>query len=246
MSGDDSTQPVVPPGRRALVLGGSGSVGAAVVRALAARGVPTHFTYWRSESTAQTLARETQQSAERVDLREPTSIYDLFARLAAAEVAPDILIHCAGVLDTQPLQEISAELFDEAYQVSCRSALLASQLMARSVPRGGDIVLVGALDRAQSLPIPIAFAACQGMLSGLSMALAKELGPQGVRVNLLTLGLLDRGLSINLTEIIREQYLAFSASRRFGTVEEAARAIVWLALENRYMSGKTASFNGGI
>jgi len=136
VSGDNPSEQAATP-RLALVLGGSGSVGAAVVRALTLRGVPTHFTFWRSETIARQLAHETQQRAEQVDLREPASIYDLFARLASAEQSPDLLIHCAGVLDTQPLQEISAELFDEAYQVSCRSALLASQLMARSVPRGG-------------------------------------------------------------------------------------------------------------
>ncbi len=232
--------------RTALVLGGSGYVGSEVVRALASRGVHTHFTFHHGQAAAAALAQETQQHAHRVDLRSPAAIGDLFSRLEAAAAAPDILIHCAAVLDTQALDEIEVEAFDEAYAVICRSALIASQRAARGMPQGGDIVLVGALDRAQSLPIPTGFAACQGMLSGLAMGLAKELGPRNIRVNLLTLGLLQSGLSRNLTETTREAYKSYSAARRFGNAEEAARSIAWLALENRYMSGKVAAFNGGI
>lgn len=232
--------------RTALVLGGSGYVGSEVVRALAARDVRTHFTFHASEQRANELQGVTSARAHQVDLRRPAAIQALFGELAALEATPDVLIHCAAVLDTRELDAATSDSLDEAYAVICRSALLASQLAARSMTAGGDIVLVGALDRAQSLPIPSAFAACQGMLSGLSMGLAKELGPRNVRVNLLTLGLLDGGLSKNLPETTRNAYLNYSAARRFGSAEEAARSIVWLALDNRYMSGKVAAFNGGI
>ncbi|MCA9646075.1 MAG: SDR family oxidoreductase [Polyangiaceae bacterium] len=232
--------------RTALVLGGSGYVGSEVVRRLTARDVHTHFTFHASEKQAAELQAATSAQAHRVDLRRPEAIQALFDELGAQGVTPDVLIHCAAVLDTSAPDGISNGDLDEAYAVICRSALLASQLAARGMNDGGDIVLVGALDRAQSLPIPTAFAACQGMLSGLSMGLAKELGARNVRVNLLTFGLLEGGLSRRLPETTRNAYLNYSAARRFGTAAEAARSIAWLALDNRYMSGKVAAFNGGI
>lgn len=110
----------------------------------------------------------------------------------------------------------------------------------------GSIVLVGALDRTQSLPAPVPFAASQGMLAAMTMALAKELGPSGILVNMVALGILEEGLARALSPQVRADFLSFSALRRAGTPREAARAILWLALENTYMSGKVMPVNGGI
>jgi NAD(P)-dependent dehydrogenase (short-subunit alcohol dehydrogenase family) len=238
--------------RQALVLGGSGTVGRAVVRALTDAGVPTVFTHHTSREPSLTLARELDQRTEQVDLRDRTAIATLFARLEAEDRVPDVLIHCAGQLCTTPLVELSDDAFEESYAIGARSAFAACREMARLAHRrpdaehGRDIVLVGALDRGQSLPIPVAFAACQGMLPAMAMAIAKELGPLGVRINVIALGLLDAGLSLRLATPTRDAYLAYSALRRFGSAEEAARAIVWLALENTYLSGKVAAINGGL
>jgi 3-oxoacyl-[acyl-carrier protein] reductase len=84
------------------------------------------------------------------------------------------------------------------------------------------------------------------MLAALTMALAKELGPRGIRVNMAALGVLDSGLSRDLDIKLLADYQVFSALRRCGTPAEAARAILWLALENSYMNGKVLPVNGGI
>jgi NAD(P)-dependent dehydrogenase (short-subunit alcohol dehydrogenase family) len=107
-------------------------------------------------------------------------------------------------------------------------------------------VLVGAIDRTQSIPLPIHFAASQGALSAMTMTLGRELGPQGIRVNMVALGLLDAGLSSEISPKLVADYQSYSALRRVGRPEEAARAILWLALENTYMNGEVLSVNGGI
>jgi 3-oxoacyl-[acyl-carrier protein] reductase len=124
---------------------------------------------------------------------------------------------------------------------------VACQELAPSMaPRGGHVVLVGAIDRAQSIPAPVHFAASQGALAAMVMALGKELGPRGIRVNMVALGLLEGGLSREISPALVADYKAFSALRRLGTADEAARAILWLALENTYMSGEVVPVNGGI
>ena len=220
--------------RTGLVLGGSGTVGAEVVRQLAGKGVATTFTYHTGAGRAARLAGETSARALAVDLRDPAAV-------AALEPA-EVIVHCAAVGRFRPLAEVTDADWDEAHAVNCRSAFLVARALGG---RAREIVLVGAMDRAQSLPLPVHFAATQGMLAAMTVALAKELGP-ATRVNLVALGPLDGGLSRDLSPRLLADYRSFSALRRQGTAAEAARAICWLALENRYMSGKVLSVNGGI
>jgi 3-oxoacyl-[acyl-carrier protein] reductase len=234
--------------RRALVLGGTGAVGSAVLKELARRGVPSVFTYHRSEDKARALFEELGHNHRpvQVDLADAAATRALFEKLDGEAPRPDVLIHCAGVAAPLALHEIGPEALREAIGVSAESAFLACQWIAAGGRRDADIVIVSALDRTQSLPLPVHFAAAQGMQSAMVMALAHELGPRNIRVNAVALGVLSSGLSHGLMERRRKDYEKFSALRRVGAPEEAARTIVWLALENTYIQGKVISVNGGI
>lgn len=237
-----ATQVNEPSPRRALVFGGTGAVGGALLHALARRGVETVFTYHRQADRAAALARELGQRALPLDLADPAAIEAFFAVLRDQGASPDLFFHCAALLGEGP------EEWDRVIAVNARSAFLASRALAEPMAArgGGDIVLVGALDRGQSLPLPPAFAASQGALGALAMALAKELGPRGIRVNLAVSGLLDAGISRGLGAQLRDDYLSLSALRRLGRPDEVARVLAWLGLDNRYLSGKTVPVNGGI
>jgi len=237
--------------RVALVLGGTGAVGSAVLAELARRGVATSFTYCKSVERARSLAAEHGQHAFRIDLADAAATTAGLDAVAAERGVPDILIHCAGVSAAPALADLGVDVWREAVAVNAHSALLACQWLARRAPAAApgapvDVVFVGGLDRTQSLPLPVDFAATQGMLSAMVMALAHELGPRGFRINMMALGMLDAGLSRSLVARRRKDYESFSALRRLGTPAEAARAIVWLALENSYVQGKVLAVNGGI
>lgn len=226
--------------REALVLGGTGVIGSAVVRALQARGVATSFTYLRNEAGARALG----PGGVRVDLTKPEEIRTLFAARS-----PDVLIHCAAVHPRAPLAELSADDFDAAVALSGRATVIAVQELAKKLiaaQRPGHVVLVGALERAQSLPLSAPFAAAQGMLGPLAMSFAKELGPHGILVNLVAGGLVGAGVSQDLDPEQTRAYEKLSALRRLGKPEEIAAPVVFLALENRYMTGKVLAANGGI
>ncbi|HEU0029988.1 MAG TPA: SDR family oxidoreductase [Kofleriaceae bacterium] len=227
--------------KRALVLGGTGAVGSAVLRELARRGVSATFSYHASEDRARALAAEYGHTALRVDLADPVATRAALDALAT----PDVAIHCAGVSSTEPFVELDRATWQRTFAVNVESAYTLCQWLA-SRGQPCDIVLVGGLDRAQSLPLPAHFAATQGALSALAMALGHELGPRGIRINLVALGVLDGGISTQLAARRKKDYETFSALRRAGKPDEAAKAIAWLALENTFIQGKVIPVNGGI
>jgi 3-oxoacyl-[acyl-carrier protein] reductase len=214
--------------KTALVLGGTGYVGSAVLRELARRGVPATFTYCTSDDKAKVLAAEYGHTAVKIDLADAAAV----RRLEPA----DVVIHCAAISSTD---------WQRSFAINVESAhVVATTIAERGTP--ADLVFLGGLDRVQSLPLPPVYAATQGALSALVMALAHELGPRGIRVNMLALGVLAGGISSSLAARRRKDYETFSALRRAGTADEAAKAIAWLALENTYIQGKVIPVNGGI
>jgi 3-oxoacyl-[acyl-carrier protein] reductase len=231
--------------RRALVLGGTGTVGREVLRGLAEAGVPAAFTFHRSREGAEALAREHGHRALAVDLGDLDATRALLREI---DPATDVLIHCAAVSRPAAMRDVTDDDWRITQAVNCQAAFVAAQALAPAMAAAGrgDVVLLGALDRTHSVPTPVHFAASQGMLSAMTMAMAKELGPSGIRVNMIAVGVLDGGLSRDLDPRLAADFRSFSALRRTGTAVEVARVVVWLALRNSYMSGKVLPVNGGI
>ena len=126
------------------------------------------------------------------------------------------------------MNEISEEDWQETAAVNCHSALIACQEVTTGMiaNNSGDVIFVGGLDRTQSIKLPIHFAASQGALSALTMALSKELGGRGIRVNMISSGLLEEGISRNFAPKLHEDYLKYSCLHRKGSSSEIAKVIV--------------------
>ena len=234
--------------RRALVLGGSGAVGGAVVAALAERGVEVVFTFHAGRERALAVSRAHGARAAALDLARPDAVRAFVRGLDAEGQGPDILVHAAAITRARKLGDLGDDDWAAMLAVNVTSALVVAQALAPGLAArgGGDLIFLGGLDRAQSVTAPIGYATTQGALAAMTMALAKELGASGVRANLLALGILDEGLSRGMDEALVADYRRFSALRRTGTAAEVARVVAWLALENRYLTGRVLPVNGGL
>lgn len=237
---------------RCIVTGGTGAVGAAVVRALCARGASVGLTFHRAEDLARSLVDELGVAARRLDLLRPADVGRVARELADELGGVDAFVHAAGLASTQDppthdrLEDVDPDGFDRLMGVGVRGALLCVQALAPRFEGGGNVVLLGSVDGRKPVPTPVPYATSKAALTGMARALAKELGPRDIRVNVVAPGILDAGSSSVLQPSLREQYLEHSALRRFGRVEEAAALVVSLALDNTYLTAQTVVIDGGL
>ena len=230
---------------RVLVLGGSGALGSALLRELRAAGTPAAFTCHRGGDAAQALGAELDYPCYTSDFVQADAIAKLFAALERDGRLPAVVVHCAGIAPIAAIGALGAADWDAVHAVHGRAAMLCAQQMERRGLRGA-LVLVAALDGVAPVPAPAHYAASQAALWGLTLALAKELGPKGILVNLALVGVLEGGIASELDPKLRESYRRYAALGRTGTCAEAARGLRWLALENTYLNGAQFPLTGGL
>ncbi len=161
--------------RRAVVVGGSGGIGTAVVARLAADG-------WEVSS----LSRR-----EGTDVSDESQVAEAFGRIEVL----DALVYCAAVLIKKPVTELSAEEWDEQMSAGLRGAFLCAREAFRLMRgRGGSVVMVSSLSGvagAEKFPGMSAYVAAKSGLAGLVEALAVEGRPDRIRVNAVSPGSVD-------------------------------------------------------
>jgi len=243
--------PSITDEKRVLVFGGSGTVGRAIVSALAADGAQVAFTYFQNEAAARALLDAVPGSvARRVDLASAGETGRAVAELRAELGGLTAFVHAATLTSAaaepkfESILEVEEAMFDRLLAVNVKSAFFACRELARESI--GNIVLLGSIDGTKSVPAPAAYAASKGALSALARALSKELGPRGVKINVVAPGVLEAGSSRMLPESLRAEYLKHCGLRRYGKLEEIAGLVAWLALQNTYITGQTLVVDGAL
>lgn len=112
---------------------------------------------------------------------------------------------------------------------------------------GGKIIIIGSIDGVKIAHPPVDYACSKGALWGLTQALAKELGPHNILVNLVAPGVLEGGTAEYLTEEMMTEYLKHSSLKRVGKYSEIAGMVMFLAGErNTYITGQAVVLDGGL
>ena len=232
----------------ALVTGGAGGIGSAIARELAALGYLPAITYLTSEDAAKALAAELGGVALRCDVTDAGSVKAAFAALEAGPGMPEVLINNAGRAWRGLLQDMTDEDWREVTSVAldgaffcCREALPA---MIRA--RRGCIVNVSSVWGEVGGSCEAAYSAAKAGLIGLTRALAKEVGPSGVRVNCVAPGCIETAM---LAEFSAEDKAAMAEETplgRIGTPEDVARAVAFLVSDRAaFITGQVLSVGGG-
>ena len=224
--------------RRALVIGGTGHLGRAVLACLRDRGVEASFSWHEDVAGAATL-EALGHSGARVELRDPASI------LALAALDPDVLVWCAAPRGL-PADPVAA--WEAAVAVGARGpALLVDALAPGWAARGGGSAVIATGGAAlHGLRIDPAAAGAQGAAAAVARALAKRHGAAGTRVSALAIGLLDGGQADLVDPMLKAEYARYAPLGRPVTAAGAARVALWLALDATWVSGAVFPLAGGL
>lgn len=241
-------------GRVALVTGGSRGLGRAICRVLGREGAAVAFNYVKSEKQAAEAVRELRDSGTRA-WAFAASVLDkgaIEAMVGAVErdAGPiDVLVNNAGVGQVVPLALMEEGDWDRMMDTHVKGAFLVTQSVLRGMIKSkrGRILNVSSLAGVKMLQAPVHYCAAKAALKGFTEGLAKEIGRYGITVNCIAPGILDEGVSVNVPQANRDEYLRHCALRRLGTVDEIAEVVAFLASDrNAYMNGATVVVDGGV
>ncbi|MFE2492827.1 SDR family NAD(P)-dependent oxidoreductase [Streptomyces scopuliridis] len=238
-------------GKVAFVTGGSRGIGEAVALRLAGDGADVALTYQHSAERATEVvdrikALGRRALAVRADSADPVAVRDAVDRAAAEFGRLDILVNNAGTGAMGPVGDVSLDDVDRVLSVNVRAPFLTSQAALRHMSKGGRIVTIGScMAERAAFPGGALYATSKTALTGLTKALARELGPRGITANLIHPGPIDTDMN-PADGPGAEMQRGFTALGRYGRPSDIAATVAHLAGDGgRYVTGASIAVDGG-
>ncbi|MFI6930357.1 SDR family NAD(P)-dependent oxidoreductase [Streptomyces sp. NPDC050287] len=240
-------------GKHALVTGGTRGIGRAVSQALARAGAGVTACYQRDLEAAAALERELKlaggadHGTVRADLGTPDGVSRLVESYRERHSALDVLVHNAGAISHVPFEQLDAAEWHRVLDVNLTAAYLLVQQALPLLGPGASVVLIGSKVAQVGVPLRAHYTAAKAGLTGLARSLCKELGPRGIRVNVVAPGVTESPAVDRLSPEQRARYESMAALRRLGTPEDVAAAVTFLAGDGAgYITGETLHVDGGM
>jgi len=243
----------------ALVVGGSGGIGSAIARGFAEAGVPLAITYRHHKDAAVAVAEEIRAagglcSVHPVELGNLDSVKACLEELVEEHGAVHTIAHAAGARIDQPyISQLTPEQWRNTMDWDVNGFFhVAHAALPHLRKSQGSIVFISSAGLKRFPPGDVLSVAPKGAIEALMRGIAREEGRNGVRANIVAVGVVDAGMFPKLVErgeLSQEWIDAATRNtplRRFGTPEEVADAAVFLASSRaRYITGQTIFVDGG-
>ncbi len=237
----------------AMITGGSRGIGYATAEAFLREGAVVIITASSQEHAEKAAARLQEKYPQRTvagispDLSSLASVRTAFRQTAERYGCVDILVNNAGVADSTPFVEYTEKDFDRVMDLNVKGVFNAARAASECmVARGKGVILnTSSMVSLYGQPSGIAYPASKFAVNGLTVSLARELGPKGIRVNAVAPGITETDMMKAVPREVIEPMIAQIPLRRVGQPEDIANAFVFLASdEASYITGVVLSVDG--
>lgn len=240
--------------RVAIVTGASGGIGSQIALTLAQAGAKVIVNYARNQAAAAALLQEIaaeggEALAVQADISTPEGAEALVDAAIKAFGKVDILVNNAGITRDGLLMRMKEADWDAVLQTNLKGVFLCTKAVTRPMlkARSGRIINIGSVSGLLGTPGQANYAAAKAGVIGFTRSVANELGSRGITANCVVPGAIDAGMLQELTAEQREEYLKQIPLERFGTPEDVAAAVLFLAGPGAaYITGQTLAVDGGL
>lgn len=233
-----------------LVTGGSRGIGAAVVEAFAEAGYKTAFFYRENAQAAEAVSKRTGAWGLRCDVSDPAQVREgvKAARTCLGVGAFDALVLNAGISRSGLFTEMSDAQWQELLGTNLSGCVLTARevLPGMIAQKRGQIITVSSMWGQTGASCEVAYSTTKAAIIGFTKALAKEVGPSGIRVNCIAPGVIDTEMNAGYDETVMTALAEETTLGRIGTAAEVANAALFLTSDKAsYITGQVLGVNGG-
>lgn len=235
--------------KKVLITNGSGAIGEEAVKAFASRGAQVAFFYNDMQKEAFALSNRTGALAVRCDVSNPASVksaMETCKQFYHGEL--DVLVCNAGLSDYNLVTQIGSERWNEVINVNLNSVYYTiNEILPQMIEaKQGNIIIVSSMWGQVGASSEVAFSTAKAGLIGMTKALAKELGPSGIRVNCIAPGNIKDDTAIDADEELTRAYIKGTPLMRLGDASEVAALMEFLASDRLgFITGQIIGVNGG-
>jgi 3-oxoacyl-[acyl-carrier protein] reductase len=240
-------------GKVALVTGAGRGIGQAISVALARAGATLVASDVSAEMVAPTpaaiLAGGGKAEGLVLNVTDAASVHAAVESTIATHGKIDILVNNAGITRDQLLMRLKREDWDLVLQVNLTGAFTCTQAVLRPMmkQRAGRIISISSVVGQMGNAGQANYAASKAGLIGFSKSVAREVASRGITVNVVAPGLIDTDMTRALADEVRTEWVSKVPLNRFGTAEDVASAVCFLATEEAaYITGQVLAVNGGM
>ena len=241
-------------GKSAVVTGGSRGIGRAIALRLATQGADVAFSYRGNEAAAKETSAAIEGLGRRplaiqADVSDPESADALIKAALEAFGKIDILVNNAGVTRDDLIMRMSLDDWRTVLETNLFGAFYAIKAVTRPMlkAKGGRIINITSVSGQAGQTGQANYSAAKAGLIGLTKATARELASRGITCNAVAPGFVLTELTRDLPQNLQDQITAATPLGRFGTTEEIANAVAFLASEEAaYITGQVLAVDGGL
>ena len=241
-------------GKTAVVTGSGRGLGKSIALKLAQMGANIVLNDIVSSDAIDSTAEEFKAAGYNVlvtkgDVRSESDVKDMVSKAVEAFGSVDILVNNAGITKDKPMAMMSEQDWDDVLDINLKGAFFCTKIVSKTMikKRSGKIINIASVAGVMGNPGQANYSASKAGLIGLTKSTAKELASRGITCNAVAPGIIQSKMTDVLPEKVKENYLNNIPLGRFGTPDDVANVIGFLASDDsNYVTGQVINIDGGL